>query len=216
VWELGRFTPLRQILGESHSLEKLKVILESRILVKGVVEKENLLPILYSKYWDKENSRWRINEPPSYLDAWSLFKKRLKVRMKKGGTMQVSFEANSPHLAKKILEGCLRELSEILRDGVIREAVQNQRFLKEQIKKTPDALLREKLYHLLASEVERETLARAQRYYGFTVLDPPLLPKRPSGPKRLLMVSISFTMSAFAGVFLAFFLNYLSSRSKRV
>ena len=70
----------------------------------------------------------------------------------------------------------------------------------------------EKIYNLLAREIEKETFAPAQKYYGFVILDPPIAPdldKRVK-PKRSTICIISVFAVFFTAVFLSFLFEFKS------
>jgi uncharacterized protein involved in exopolysaccharide biosynthesis len=93
--------------------------------------------------------------------------------------------------------------------------VENKRFLQEQLDLTSDVLLKVKISELLAKEIEKETFARAQKYYSFIVLDPPIAPDldKKVKPKRSLICILSVTVAGFFAIFLAFFLEYIHNVS---
>lgn len=66
-------------------------------------------------------------------------------------------------------------------------------------------------YGMLAKEIEKDTFARAQTYYGFYVLDPPVAPdlNKKASPKRSMICILSVVVAFFVAIFLAFFLEYL-------
>jgi uncharacterized protein involved in exopolysaccharide biosynthesis len=64
---------------------------------------------------------------------------------------------------------------------------------------------------MLAREIEKDTFARAQKYYSFTVLDLPIVPDldKKIKPKRSLICILSVTVAFFLAIFLAFFVEYI-------
>jgi hypothetical protein len=124
-------------------------------------------------------------------------------------TLKVAFEHREPEKAKNIVEYFLIQTSETMREVVLKDAAENMRFLNEQLEKATDPLLRAKIYDMLAKEIEKDTFARAQTYYGFYVLDPPVAPDpdKKARPKRALICILSVVVAFFVAVFLAFFLE---------
>jgi len=94
---------------------------------------------------------------------------------------------------------------------VLQDSKDNRHFFNEQLERTSDALLREKIYSLLAREIEKETFALAQKYYGFLILDPPVVPDidKEIKPKRALICILSVIVAFFASIFLSFLLEFL-------
>ena len=80
----------------------------------------------------------------------------------------------------------------------------------QQLEKTSDLLLKAKISELLAKEIEKETFARAQKYYGFIILDPPVAPDvdKKVKPKRLLICVISVTIAIFVAAVFSLFLEH--------
>lgn len=215
---LGGFVASEFGLGGGSDADKIEVLLKSRQLANLVVEKHKLLPVLFDKKWDGRKEAW-IEEPaPTLQDAHKrISKEMLKVsRDRKSDVITLSMEHERPEFAKQMVAHYLTELSEGLRARVLKDAQENMRFLNEQLERTTDPLLREKIYNMLAKEIEKDTFARAQTYYGFYVLDPPVAPDldKKAKPKRALICILSVVVAFFVAVFLAFFLEYLGRLKK--
>ena len=200
-------------LGGGGSLEKLEVTMKSKYLAQRVIEKYDLMPILFFSDWDEKTKKWTVDEPPTVQDG---IKKMTDDLMNvssdiKKGTLKISFEHRNPETAKKVVDYFLTQMSEIMREVVLRDAAENMRFLTEQLDRTTDSLMRAKIYDMLAKEIEKDTFARAQKYYGFHVPDPPIAPdlNKKAKPKRALICILSVVVAFFIAVFLAFFLEYL-------
>jgi len=201
-------------LGGGSDADKIEVLLKSRRLAELVVEKHNLLPVLFDKKWDAKKNTWIETPAPTIQDAYKLIKgDLLKVsRDRKTDVITASIEHKNPQFAKSMMQYYLTELSEGLRAKVLKDAQENMRFLSEQLDRTTDPLLREKIYNMLAKEIEKDTFARAQTYYGFYVLDPPIAPdlNKKAKPKRSLICVLSVVVAFFVAIFFAFFLEYLN------
>jgi len=76
-------------------------------------------------------------------------------------------------------------------------------------------LLKEKIYALLAREIEKETFAKAQKYYGFLLLDPPIVPDldKKVKPKRSLICILAVFVGFFISVLLAFAVEFIKKSS---
>jgi len=198
-------------LGAGGSLEKLEVVLKSRNLTNRVITKYNLMPFIFSHDWNEKMKKWDTDKPPTLQDGWKEMQDRLTVRMDiKKNTIKVGIDHEDPKTARKVVNYYLTELSEILREEVLKDAAENMRFFRKQLEKTVDSLLEEKIYSMLAKEIEKETFARAQKYYSFLVLDPPIVPDpdKQIRPKRALICILSIIVAFFLAVFLAFIKEY--------
>ncbi len=205
-------------LGGGGTLEKLEVVLKSRVLCARIIEKYDLLPVLFPETGDAARKAWRIRmtdyRPPTIQDGCRVVhQKLLRInRDKKNNTITVGFDYPDPATAKKLADYYLTELSETLRESVLKESAENQHFFNEQLERTSDALLKEKIYNLLAREIEKETFALAQTYYGFMIIDPPIVPdmNKKIKPKRAMICIISVSAAFFAAVFISFLLESIS------
>ncbi len=201
-------------LGSGGSLKKLDLVLNSRNLTARVLEKYNLMPIFFSDRWDEKKKEWRTDRPPTLQDGQKAMKGLLTVKEQTSkNAIMIGFDYKDPKTAKKIVDYYLTELSETLREEVLHDAAENKRFFEKQINRTSDPLLKEKIYSLLAREIEKETFARAQKYFSFQVLDPPIVPdiNKRIKPKRRLICILSVVVAFFIAIFLAFLREYIQN-----
>jgi uncharacterized protein involved in exopolysaccharide biosynthesis len=199
-------------LGGGGDVEKFEVVLKSRELARRVVEKYKLLLELFEEQWDPLKQEWKENPAPTLQDAYKLIMSMLTVsRGRNSDVLAVKFDHEDPNFAKIMVDNYLTELSESLREDTLEDAAENKKFLEEQLKQTSDPLLKVKISDLLAKEIEKETFARAQKYYSFTVLDPPVAPDpdKKLKPKRKLICTVSVTIAGLFSIFLAFLLEYI-------
>jgi uncharacterized protein involved in exopolysaccharide biosynthesis len=199
-------------LGSGGSLDKFEVVLKSRYLSQRIVDKYKLMPRLLEEDWDSEKKTWLVNPAPTYQDGYNALMDMLTVsRDRKSDVMTIKFDNKDPQFAKEMADHYLTELSETLREETLKDAEENQRFLRKQLEQTSDVLMKEKISAMLAREIEKEIFARAQTYYSFQVLDPPFVPDldKKVKPRRALICILSVTVAFFIAVFLAFFLEYI-------
>ena len=200
-------------LGGGGDVDKFEVVLKSRDLARRVVEKYKLMPELFEDQWDPLKKQWKENPAPTIQDAYKLITQKMLTvaRDRKTDVLTVKFDHEDPNFAKVMADNYLTELSESLREETLKDAAENRRFLQDQIEQTADPLLKVKISDLLAKEIEKETFARAQKYYSFIVLDPPVVADldKEVKPKRALICILSVTVAGFFAIFLAFFLEYI-------
>jgi uncharacterized protein involved in exopolysaccharide biosynthesis len=199
-------------IGGGGSLEKLEVVLGSRDLTLKVIKKYELMPVIFADIWDADKKKWTADKPPTLQDGLKEMRDILKITVaSKKNIVTMGIEHRDPATAQKIVEHFIKETSEMLREEVIRDAQENRRFFSEQLNRTSDALLKEKIYALLAKEIEKETFARAQKYFSFQVLDPPIVPDldKKVKPKRALICILSVVVSFFVAVFLSFWIEFI-------
>jgi uncharacterized protein involved in exopolysaccharide biosynthesis len=198
------------------------MMLDSRRLTAKVIEKHNLMPDLFSELWDKKANKWKTDTPPTLHFACEVMKGFLVAGPAKSKNrrsyndeqmpISVSIRHKDPEKAKEFVEYYLTELSETLRGEALRDAAEKKRFLEKQLETIIDPLMKQNIHTLRAKEIEKETFAKAQKYYGFTVLDPPVISPRVSVEKtgRLRYVLLAMTVAFLLSVFLAFVVEYFS------
>jgi uncharacterized protein involved in exopolysaccharide biosynthesis len=199
-------------LGGGGDIDKFEVVLKSRDLARRVVQKYKLMPELFEDDWDPLKKKWKENPAPTLQDSYKALMSMLTVsRDRKTDVLTVKFDNEDPRFAKIMADHYLTELSESLREETLKDAAENKRFLQGQIEQTSDPLLKVKISDLLAKEIEKETFARAQKYYDFIVLDPPIAPDidKKVKPKRSQICILSVIVAGFFAIFLVFFLEYI-------
>ena len=153
-----------------------------------------------------------LSKFPTLQDAYEPIQEMLSLKPdKKKNVMSIGFESKDPEMARKILDYYIVGLSEFLRRQTLEDAAAQQVHLAQQLSKTTDPLLKNRLYELIAKQIEKETLAKIQRYYSFNVIDPSFVPEKKFKPKRALICLLSVVVAFFIAVFLAFFLEYLKN-----
>ncbi|OCC14679.1 Lipopolysaccharide biosynthesis [Dissulfuribacter thermophilus] len=202
-------------IGGGGSIEEMQSILKSKRLIMGLIKEKNLLPRLFPDGWDEKIKQWKDPEKaPTLQDGYNAIIGILHLNYdKKLGTLKVAIQHEDPVFAKQLVEWLIQELSETLRQRTLDDSRENIKFFQKEIKKTSDPLLKEKLYASLAKEIERRTFAMAQKYYGFQVLDPPIVPDKNKKvkPKRAMICTVSTISAFFISIFFVFFLEYIEN-----
>ena len=78
--------------------------------------------------------------------------------------------------ARQVLDEYLQSLRDKLRSEVTQTASAAALSLQAEIGRTPDALLQNQLYELMARQLQREKLAQVQADFAFKVVEPPVVP----------------------------------------
>jgi uncharacterized protein involved in exopolysaccharide biosynthesis len=209
---LGNFVAGELGLGGGGSLTRLEMVLTSQRLTDRLIRKYKLMPIVLSDIWDANLKKWTSDKEPTQQDGIKAMKAMLKVNVvSKKETITIGFEHKDPQEAKKIVEYYILETSELIREVVLRDAAEKMRFFRKQLNSIADPLLKEKIYVMLANEIEKETFARVQKYYSFYVVDPPLVPDmdKKVKPKRALICILSVVVAFFVAIFLSFFIEFI-------
>lgn len=150
---------------------------------------------------------------PQIWDALRLFGDIVQINHNiKDNTITLTVINEDPVLAAKMAGYFLDTLTEHMSAEAKRVARINQTYLEEQLQKTADPLIRQKIYNLIAQQLETSMMAEVKENFAFKVIDPPKVPDRKIRPKRARMVVLSFVAALFMGVLIAFFMEHLEKR----
>ena len=122
------------------------------------------------------------------LDArqWTMYRTMLG-RMRcdyvvKNSSMTLSFQDPRRDRARRILGYVIDDLRERLRSREVRNAADAVASLNQQVKQISDSLLKQEIYDLIATQIQRQQLAEIEADFAFTVLQPPVAPDLPVWP----------------------------------
>jgi uncharacterized protein involved in exopolysaccharide biosynthesis len=118
-------------------------------------------------------------------------------------------------MAAKIAEYFLTTLTDHMSGEARRVATINQKYLEEQLQRTADPLIKQKIYNLIAQQLETSMMAEVKENFAFKVIDPPMVPDKNIKPKRIQIALLSFFVSIIMGVFLAFLMEYLEKAKSK-
>lgn len=216
-------------------------VLQSRSFNIHLVEKNNLLPKLFNKYWNKKENKWigevrhqphpeptimekvfgrkrNFNKfAPTSIDGGELLLEKLKVEKSKppGNCLELSFEDKDPAFAAAMLNNYITELDYYLRNREIERSIANQNYIQSIIKIQKNEEIRQGLNGVIIEQIESAMYARAASDFAFKTVDPPLIPQKAYKPKRLYVLLLAFTVSIFCGIFLVFFAEYVNKMKDR-
>ncbi len=218
--------------------------LKSRRLQMRLIEKYNLLPVLYESMWDKEARKWKTNDPKKRPTVIRAIQTKILSNFyhvdvdRKTGLITLSWESKDPAFAALMLKRVIAELRHYLNYEYETDAKRERIFVQKQLKKaekelkkwenqvptkniTAQEIERERLaaetvYTLLRKQLEMAKIAEAKEVIDFKVLDPPFVPEIRYKPKRRLICAVTLVSSLFLAIFLVFFMEYISNaRAKR-
>ena len=186
-----------------------KVSLIQRIN-KGIITTIN--PDYYQNI-QEDHKKAQINEP----DIWDGVRALNDIldidKSAVAGTLSVTAKYHDPEIAAKLVEYYLVSLNEHLSSEAKQAAEINRKFLEKQLDKTSDPIVRNKIYSMIAQEIEAAMMSDVKENFGFKVIDPPRIPgERLKVKKEKRTMIVSFIASLFFGIFLIFFLEYIKKK----
>ena len=216
-------------LPGTKSSNEIEVVLKSNYLKEKVINNYSLLPVLFKTRWDEEKGEWKKSER-SLLASLAGALKSLAMPAKEGdgggggggptvddgirafndvmrvitdallGTIMVEIEDTDPNTAYKLALYISQALREGMRGDYIENAKATKKSLESALLKIDDPIIRNKLYELIASQVESIATANVKKDFGFKIVDPPRVPDKKAKPVRSRIVMVGFAASIFLAV----------------
>jgi uncharacterized protein involved in exopolysaccharide biosynthesis len=227
-------------LPETASQAEIVTLLKSDILREKIITQYNLLPVLFPDRWDEETKGWKKRGFSLNPISWAVKLVRLIVPSDmpqketlepelwdglralnqiaritsnvKDRTITISVQFKDPEMTAMIANYYLSALNDHMSSEAKRVALINRTYLEQQLAQTPDPFIKQKIYNMIAQQIETSMMAEVKENFAFKVLDPPRVPDRKIKPKRAQIVVISFLFSLMLGVFIALFRENLERR----
>ena len=199
-------------------------ILESRKFIGDFISNYDLfLPLLAVKNWEIESgnlvydeniydvkqNRWLLSSgSPSIQDAYLKFlQEHLFVSQEREtGFITLAIHHSSPLVAKNWLDLLVSDLNEVIKKRDVLEAETSISYLKEQLKSTSNARLKDVFYFLIQEQTKTIMLANGMQDYIFRTLDPPVVPQYKLSPSRSMICIVGTGIGAVLSICLAIFL----------
>jgi uncharacterized protein involved in exopolysaccharide biosynthesis len=190
-------------VGADSKKAEFVAVLQSEALTEKYISENNLLPILFRKQWDAGAGTWKIKDPNKQPTLWKANRFFKSVRTvttdSKTSLVTLSIEWTDPKLAQTWANGLVRLTNDYLRDQAVREAERNIAYLNDQASKTDTLGVKQAIYTIMQTEINKAMLARGNDEYALKVIDPAFTPERPSS-----LGTVAWTV---IGLLVGFFLS---------
>jgi LPS O-antigen subunit length determinant protein (WzzB/FepE family) len=107
-------------------------------------------------------------------------------------------------LAAKWANDFVRMANDNLRDRAIAESERNISYLNEQAAKTDVVGIRQTIYNIMETEINKAMLAKGSEEYAFKIIDPAVVPEKPYSPRPRLWTLASLLGTLLLSVAVAF------------
>jgi uncharacterized protein involved in exopolysaccharide biosynthesis len=218
----SQFSGLASLAGVSVPNDSKKAesiaVLQSDSLTESYIVKDNLLPVLYSKKWDQVKGTWRDTDPTKLPTLWKAnqyFKRSIRSVSTdtKTGIVTLTITWSDPARAATWANGLVTMANTYLRDQAIAVSERNISYLNDEAAKTDAVGVKQAIYAILQSEINKAMLARGSNEYALKVLDPAEPPEAHSSPNVPLWGAVGFIGSA--GFALLFVVKRAERQRKR-
>jgi uncharacterized protein involved in exopolysaccharide biosynthesis len=189
----------------SANVPEIVNLLNSNILREKIIKSHNLLAVFFEKdSLNKKSENERVWAGLRFLQGV------MKVNFKqKDNIIELSIQFKDPQMAAEILNYTLTELNNHMSTEAKRVADTNKKYLESLLNDTADPFIKNKIYNIIAQQIEQSMMAEVKENLAFKVIDPPRVPDKRIKPERRRMVMFSFMTSLFFGIFAAFLKEYV-------
>lgn len=193
--------------NQASNASELFSLLQSNILMERVIIKNNLVPVFFGEEAKGKKVNDQIWDGIRYLKN-TIYKARDN---KRDGIIELSVEFKDPEMSARILTYILTELTDYMSSEAKRVADTNKKYLESLIDKNSDPLIKQKIYALIARQIEISMMAEVKENFAFKILDPPKTPDMKIRPRISMNIMLSFIMSLIGGICLAFIMEHIKS-----
>jgi uncharacterized protein involved in exopolysaccharide biosynthesis len=209
---LGGLGGLAALAGMSFGSDSKKAesiaTLQSQALTGRYIRENNLLPILYADKWDARQGKWNVTDPEKIPTIWKAVQYFKHVRTistdTKTGLVTLTVRWDDPQLAEKWANGLVKMTNDYEREQALVESDRNIAYLTKQAAGTDVVGIKQAVYNLLQSEINKSMIARGTDEYAFKVIDPATVAEKAAFPQKTIWVLTAFFGSLFLAVFAAF------------
>lgn len=188
--ELGGLAALAGLKMGGEGKDEALAVLQSQALTDAYISQNNLLPVLL-KGGKGTPTLWKAN---------LFFKKNVRRVTTDSLTGMVSLVITWTNAtqAAQWANGLVAMTNDYMRTKAINETERNIAYLKDQAAKSNVVEVKEGIYTILLKEINTEMLARGTREYALKVIDPAVVPERPSSPLKKVWVLVGAILGLLA------------------
>jgi uncharacterized protein involved in exopolysaccharide biosynthesis len=181
-------------LGGSTERGEVMALLESRALAERVIRQHELIDVLYPP-----GERKQGDKPPTMWLAVQKFTKSVIAvdDNRVTGVITVACEWTDPKHTAEWANLVVAEANLISRERAITDADRGIGYLQQELAKTQSVEVQQAIYRLIEAQMSQRMLANVRSDYIVKVIDPAVVPERPSKPKRMLIVAGSWLFGCF-------------------
>ncbi len=186
--------------GGDYSTAAVIALLKSRDFIETFIAERELLPVLFWKRWDAEKRQWKGNDdpPPSLQDGYEYFTRNIMsvAEDRKTGLVTVAIEWRNNVQAAEWANALVEGVNARTRQLAIDNAAKSIDYLTREAKRAESVELRQSIFSLLESQMNKRMLAITRPDFAFRVIDPakPSQPYRYVKPRRVRFALFGFVL----------------------
>jgi hypothetical protein len=155
-------------------------MLHSHWLIEQFIASHNLLPTLFPSRWDAKSHRWKPGVvQPKLQDGGLLFKKRILnvAEDRKTGLVTLRIEWSARDQIADWANTMVAMANAANRERAIRDATDSIDYLQREAARADTVELKQSIYSLLESQMNKRMLAVTRPEFSFRAVDPAQMPR---------------------------------------
>lgn len=201
---LAQFGGIARLAGVSlpgsKSAADRVALLKSRVAIGAFIEREDLMPILFANRWDVTTKSWRVGaHVPTLYDGIRYFQKRVLtvVDDETTGLITVRMQWTNPETAAEWANAFVQGVNDLARHRAVSRARRHLKFLNSRAQTERYVSQQAAIARLTEGELGQEMIASGSGEYAFKVIDPAMVPEKPSFPRPALWTILGILFGGF-------------------
>ncbi len=172
--------------------------MKSKLFVQFFIQKNGLLPDIFSKYWDVQKKQWINDFKPDLLLATRIFKEKhnwIKVDSETQ-LIEVGISWDDPKKVAKLANSFANDFNDFMRLQEIEQTNKIEHFLMGELNKTKIIEMRKSIFRLMEAQLVIKMLASSKKQHAVEILDPAVPPIDKSSPakKKITLLTLIGTI----------------------
>jgi uncharacterized protein involved in exopolysaccharide biosynthesis len=193
------------LLNVEISSNEITAMLTSREFLGRYITENNLLPIIFQKEWDSAKKQWKVEKEediPTLWDGYKRFNEKILDVTKDAKTNLTILQIDwvDPLQAAEWANGLINKLNELMRQRAIQEAQTTIQYLTEELQTTVSIDLKLSLNELILIQKAKIVAANVHKQFAFRIIDPAVVPKKPSASLTPILLAAGLVLGIFLGV----------------
>ena len=172
--------------------------MKSKVFIQYFIQKNKLLPHIFSKEWNEKKKKWIGDFKPDLLLATRIFKeKHYWVKVDSDTQLlEVGISWDDPQKVAKLANTFAEDFNEYMKLEEIEKTNRIKNFLTEELRKTKNLEMRKSIYRLMETQLVIKMLASSKKQHTVEILDPAVPPIEKSSPakKKITLLSLIGTI----------------------
>jgi LPS O-antigen subunit length determinant protein (WzzB/FepE family) len=181
---------------ENH-YDRLIAQMRSRVFTEYFIVKNDLLPIIFHKQWNKQEKKWKEGFEANMLIASRVFRKNISAveHNKDNNLLNIRISLEQRKLTARLANQFVEDFNTWARNKALEEADAKLAFLQEGLKQTNIVEMKKSFYRLMEAQLVDKMLANSKKDYAIEMLDPAFVPIDKSSPARKKMAVMAFILT---------------------